>query len=55
MKLIQTIVMLLLWPWWTLKACVLSAFGVSLIVARQILDVWAGHPKLSQPARRKSL
>ena len=55
MKLIQTIVMLLLLPWWMAKACVMSAVGVSLIVARQILDVWAGHPKLSQPAQRKPL
>ena len=53
--LCTTLFMLLMWPWWTLKACVMSAFGVSLIVARQILDLWAGQLTDSQPARRKTL
>jgi len=54
-KVLQTFFMLALWPWWLTKACAMSAIGVSLIVARQILDLWAGHPAGSQPARRKPL
>lgn len=53
MKLLQTLLILLLWPWWTLRASALCAAGVALIVSRQLLDLWAGHPAASPtPARR---
>ena len=36
-----------------LCVCVLCAAGVALIVSRQLLDLWAGHPAASPtPARR---
>lgn len=55
MRVLSTLVILLLWPWWTLRACVLCSAGVALIVYRQLIDLWAGHPAGSQPARRKPL
>ena len=41
MKLLQTLLILLLWPWWTLRACVVSAIGVAVLVARAILAEWS--------------
>lgn len=55
MRLFQTLVILLLWPWWTLRATVLCAIGVALIVSRQILDLWAGQPTGANKAQRKPL
>jgi len=40
-KALQTILILFLWPYWVIKACLTCAAGVSLIAAREILDVWA--------------
>ena len=40
-KAITTALILLLWPWWTLRACVVSAIGVAGLVARAILAEWS--------------
>ena len=55
MRALQTLITLLLWPWWTLRAVVLCAIGVALIVSRQIFDLWAGQPTGANRARRKPL
>lgn len=39
-KALSTVLILLLWPWWTARAVVLSAAGVSLIVSRAIVAEW---------------
>ena len=54
MRLLQTLLILLLWPWWTLRACVLCAVGVSLIVSRSLLDVWAPSKASLYAQRKKS-
>lgn len=54
MRVVATFMLLMMWPWWVFKSIMLSVVGMSLIVFREILNVWAGHPTRSQPARRKS-
>lgn len=39
-KAITMAAILLLWPWWTLRACFLSAVGVALLVARALAAEW---------------
>ena len=51
-RVLQTLLVLILWPWWLLRACVLCALGVSLIVSQSILGIWA-KPKTSHYAQRK--
>jgi hypothetical protein len=51
-RVLQTLLVLILWPWWTLRACVLCALGVALIVSQSILGIWA-KPKTSLYAQRK--
>ena len=39
-KALTMFAILLMWPWWTLRACVLSAAGVALLVARAMAAEW---------------
>ena len=52
MKVLQTLLILLLAPFWLLRAVVLCTAGVALIIGKSLCDVWAPSG-VSQPARRK--
>jgi hypothetical protein len=52
---LQTLLVLILWPFYLVRGCVVCAFGVTLIMFNSIIDLWAGHPEGRNPARRKPL
>ena len=39
-KAITITAILLCWPWWTIRACFLSAVGVALLVCRALSAEW---------------
>ena len=39
-KALTLLAILLLWPWWTLRACFLASVGVALLVCRAMVAEW---------------
>lgn len=39
-RTLQTVAVLIYWPWLTLRACVQVASRVALVVTRQVLEIW---------------